>query len=66
MSTFVHNDSGKLYREVSTVGMVITVTPEISVSLRKGAIFLREFGEDNITMINRDELENEFTELSND
>lgn len=66
MSTFVHNDSGRLYREVSPVGMVITVTPENSVYLRKGAIFLREFGEDNITMINRDELESEFSELSSD
>ena len=66
MSTFVHNDSGKLYREVSPVGMVFIITPEISVYLRKGFIFLREFGEDNITMINRDELESEFSELSSD
>lgn len=66
MSTFVHNDSGKLYREVSPVGMVFTITPEISVYLRRGVIFMREFGEDNITVINRDELESEFSELSSD
>ena len=66
MATFVHNDSGRLYREVSPVGSVFTITPEISVYLRKGVIFMREFGEDNITVINRDELESEFTELSDD
>ena len=66
MATLVHNDSGRLFREISPVGQVFTVTPEMARFIRKGAIFLREFGEKNITIIDRNELENEFTELSND
>lgn len=66
MTTFVHNDSGRLYREISPVGRVFIITPEMAGYLRKGAIFMREFGENNITVVNRDELESEFTELSSD
>lgn len=66
MATFVHNDSGRLFREISPVGKVFTVTPETARYLRKGAIFMREFGEKNITVVDRDELEREFTDLSND
>lgn len=66
MTTFVHNDSGRLYREISPVGRVLTVTPEMASYLSKGVIFLQEFGEKNITVLDRDELENEFTELSSD
>lgn len=66
MATLVHNDSGRRFREISTVGQKFTVTPEMARYIRKGAIFLREFGEKNITIIDRDELENEFTELSDD
>ena len=66
MASFVHNDSGRLFREISSVGQIITVTPEIAGYLRKGVIFMREFGEKNITVVDKDELEREFTELSND
>lgn len=66
MATFVHKDSGRLYREISPVGRVFAVTPEMAGYLRKGAIFMREFGEENITVIDRDELQSEFTELSSD
>lgn len=66
MASFVHNDSGRLFREISPVGQIITVTPEIAGYLRKGVIFMREFGEKNITVVDKDELEREFTELSND
>lgn len=66
MTTFVHNDSGRLYREISPVGRVLTVTPEMASYLRKGAIFMREFGGNNITVVDRDELQSEFTELSSD
>lgn len=66
MASFVHNDSGRLFREISPVGQIITVTPEIAGYLGKGVIFMREFGEKNITVVDKDELEREFTELSND
>lgn len=66
MATFVHNDSGSLFREVSPVGRTFTVTPEMAGYLRRGAIFMREFGEDKLTVVSRDELENEFTGLSDD
>lgn len=66
MTIFVHNDSGRLYREISPVWRVFTVTPEMAGYLRKGAIFMREFGENSITVVSRDELEREFTELSSD
>ena len=66
MASFVHNDSGRLFREIPPVGQIITVTPEIAGYLRKGVIFMREFGEKNITVVDKDELEREFTELSND
>lgn len=66
MATFVHNDSGRLFREISPVGRTFIVTPEIAGYIREGAIFIREFGEKNITVVDRDELEREFTELSND
>ena len=66
MASFVHNDSGKLFREISPVGQVFTVTQEMAGYLRKGAIFMREFWEKNITVVDKDELEREFTELSND
>lgn len=66
MATFVHKDSGRLYREISPVWRVFIVTPEMAGYIRKGAIFMREFGEENITVIDRDELQSEFTELSSD
>lgn len=66
MTTFVHNDSGRLFREISIVGQVFTVTPEMARYVRKGAVFMRELGDKNITVVDRDELEREFTELSND
>lgn len=65
MSTFVHNDSGRLFREIFPAGQVLTLTPEMARYIRKGAIFLREFGEKKITIVDRDELENEYTELGN-
>lgn len=66
MATFVHNDSGRLFKKVPVVGTIITVTPELESYLEKGFIFTRELGENGITVISRDELENEFTELSDD
>lgn len=66
MASFVHNDSGKLFREISPVGLTFIITPEIAGYVRKGVIFMREFGDKNITVVDRDELEREFTELSND
>ena len=66
MATFVHNDSGSLFREVLPVGQTFTVTPKMAGCLRRGAIFMREFGEDKLTVVSRDELENEFTGLSDD
>lgn len=66
MTTFVHNDSGRLYREISLVGRVFIITPQIASYLRKGVIFMREFGEKNITVVDRDELQSEFMELSSD
>lgn len=66
MTTFVHNDSGRLFREISIVGQVFTVTPEMARYVRKSAVFMRELGDKNITVVDRDELEREFTELSND
>ncbi len=66
MATLVHNDSGRLFREISPVGLEFTVTTEMAKYIRSGAIFLREFGEKKITIVDRDEFENEFTELGND
>lgn len=66
MTTFVHNDFGRLYREMSLVGRVFIVAPEIASYLRKGAIFMREIGEKNLTVVDRDELQSEFTGLSSD
>ena len=45
---------------------MITMTPELASYLEKGFIFTREWGEDGITIISRDELENEFTEIDDD
>ena len=42
MASFVHNESGILFREISPVGQTITVTPEIAGYLRTGVIFMRE------------------------
>ena len=66
MATFVHNDSGRLFRKVSPIGQIFTVTPEMAKYIERGVVFMREFGEKNITAVSRDELETEFTELSND
>lgn len=66
MATFVHNESGKIFRKVSVVGKIITTTPELASYLEKGFILTREGGEDGITIISRDELENEFTEIDDD
>lgn len=63
MVTFVHDESGRIFRKVPVVGKIITVTPELASYLEKGFIFTRELGEDVITIISRDELENEFTEV---
>lgn len=66
MATFVHNESGRIFRKVSAVGKITTMTPELASYLEKGFIFIREWGEDGITIISRDELENEFTEIDDD
>lgn len=66
METLVHNESGRIFRKVSVVGKMITITPELASYLEKGFIFTREWGEDGITIISRDELENEFKEVDDD
>lgn len=66
MATFVHDESGRIFRKVSVVGKMITMTPELASYLEKGFIFTREWGEDGINIISRDELENEFTEIDDD
>lgn len=64
MTTFVHGDSGRLFRKISPVGKVFVVTAELANYLEKGFIFTRELGKEGITIISRDELQSEFTELS--
>lgn len=66
MTTLVHNDSGRLFNKVSPIGKIFIVTAELAVYLEKGFIFTRELGKEGITVISRDELEREFTEIDGD
>lgn len=66
MTTYVHNKTGHLYREIDPTGQVLTITPENKVRLEKGIVLFCQYGENELTVLSKDEVESDFTLLTED